>query len=142
MKIEFLSYNLILMTIFTLAKVDAFDTSSTVWKLLRNGRCYVDEFLEEVKKDKNVRQEWLEMIATIYDAASGKLLPKKRFRKLSLAKSFAFQAYEVKSFSLRLYMITEYKTGKILVCGGRKKTQLKDIERLIRIIKEYTHFKN
>jgi hypothetical protein len=79
MKIEFLSYNLILMTIFTLAK---------------------------------------------------------------LAKSFVFQAYEAKSFSLRLYMITEHKIGKILVCGGRKKTQIKDIERLKRIIKEYSHFKN
>ena len=142
MKINFLSYNLILMTIFTLAKVEAFETSSTVWKLLRNGRCFVDEFLEEVKKDKNVRQEWLEMMATIHDAASGKLLPQKRFKKLTLAKSFTFHAYEVKSFSLRLYMITEHKTGKILVCGGRKKTQIKDVERLKRIIKEYSHFKN
>ena len=33
------------------------------------------EFLEEVKKDKNLREEWLEIMATIYDAASGKLLP-------------------------------------------------------------------
>ena len=142
MRTKFLSYNLILMTIFTLAKVEAFETSSTVWKLLRNGRCFVDEFREEVKKDKNLREEWLEMIATIHDAASGKLLPQKRFKKLKLAKSFVFQAYEAKSFSLRLYMITEHKIGKILVCGGRKKTQIKDIERLKRIIKEYSHFKN
>jgi len=39
-------------------------------------------------------------------------------------------------------MITEHKTDKILVCGGRKKTQIKDVERLKRIIKEYSHFKN
>jgi hypothetical protein len=142
MKIEFLSYNLILMTIFTLVKVEAFETSSTLWKLLRNGRCFVDEFVEEVKKDKNLKQEWLEILATIHDAASGKLLPQKRFKKLSLAKSFEFQAYEAKSFSLRLYIITEHKIGKILICGGRKKTQIKDIERLKRIIKEYSHFKN
>jgi|GEM_PF-1968281 len=142
MKIEFLSYNLILMTIFTLAKVEAFETSSTVWKLLRNGRCFVDEFVEEVKRDKNLRQEWLEIIATIHDAASGKLLPQKRYRKLTLAKSFVFQAFEAKSFSLRLYLITEHNIGKILVCGGRKKNQIKDIERLKRITKEYSHFKN
>ena len=92
MKIDVLSYNLILMTIFTLVKVEAFETSSTLWKLLRNGRCFVDEFVEEVKKDKNLKQEWLEILATIHDAASGKLLPQKRFKKLSLAKSFEFQA--------------------------------------------------
>jgi hypothetical protein len=142
MKIKILSYNLILMAIFTLAKVEAFEASSTVWKLLRNGRCFVDEFLEEVKKDKNLRPEWLEMIATIHDAASGRLLPQKRYRKLILAKSFVFHAYEVKTYSLRLYLITEYNVGKILVCGGRKKSQIKDIERLKRLIKEYTHFKN
>ena len=142
MKIDYLSYNLILMTIFTLAKVEAIETSSTVWKLLRNGRCFVDEFLEEVKKDKNLIPDWLEMIATIHDAASGRLLPLKRYRKLILAKSFLFQAYEVKTYSLRLYLITEYNVGKILVCGGRKKSQIKDIERLKRLIKEYTHFKN
>ena len=79
------------MTIFTLEKVEAFETSSTVWKLLRNGRCFVDEFLEEVKKDKNVRQEWLEMMATIHDAASGKLLPQKRFKKLTLENHLHFK---------------------------------------------------
>jgi hypothetical protein len=142
MKIDVLSYNLILMTIFTLAKVQAFETSSIVWKLMRNGRCFVDEFVEEVKKDKNLRPEWLEMIATIHDAASGRLLPQKRYRKLILSKSFVFQAYEVKTYSLRLYLITESNVGKILVCGGRKKNQIKDIERLKRMIKEYTHFKN
>ena len=51
--------------------VDIVERSGWMLKL----RLLVDEFLEEVKKDKNVRQEWLEMMATIHDAASGKLLP-------------------------------------------------------------------
>ncbi len=112
-----------------------------VYKLIRDGKCMVDEFKDEVFKDDNIKDEWGELISNLKDVAGNRLLPKTRFRKLKLSKKLQYKGFEVKSSNLRLYLFKENITGIITVCGGKKKTQNKDIERLEKIIKEYTAFK-
>lgn len=106
----------------------------------RNGKWLIDEFLEDVKKDKNFEPELGELYATLEDTANGKMVPKNQYRKLRLSKKLKFGAYEAKSRHLRLYLIHD-EQGKIIVIGGKKTNQERDIERLEKIIKEFAEYK-
>jgi hypothetical protein len=128
------------MLTFTLEKITLFQTLSEIYLLWRNDRCYVREFRGEIMKDKNLINEWYQLMAILEDVANNKLLPETRYRKLKLGTLTNHGAFEVKSKHLRLYLITEHHTGKILVCAGKKKNQKRDVGRLKRIIYEYKAF--
>ncbi|MBI2968418.1 MAG: hypothetical protein HYY40_11495 [Bacteroidetes bacterium] len=130
------------MVTFAVQPLPEFETRQRVNKLIRDGKCMVDEFKDEVLQDNNIRDEWGELIAVVKDIANDKMLPKTRYRKLKLSKKLPYSGFEAKSHNLRLYLFREHLTGQILVCGGKKKTQEKDIARLEKIIKEYSAFRH
>ena len=66
------------MTIFEVRHIQEFETRQRVTKLIRNGKCLVDDFKDEIQKDKNIAPEWEELVATIEDVANGKIVPKNR----------------------------------------------------------------
>ena len=74
------------------------------------------------------------------DTANGKMVPKNQYRKLRLSSKIKYSAFEVKSKYLRLYLFHD-ENGKIIVIGGKKVDQERDIERLEKIIREYTEYK-
>jgi hypothetical protein len=117
-----------------------FNTRQRINKLKRNGKSLIDEFLEEIKKDKNLEPELGELYATLEDTANGKMVPKNQFRKLRLSSKIKYSAFEAKSKHLRLYLFHD-ENGKIIVIGGKKVEQERDIERLEKIIREYTEYK-
>lgn len=129
------------MSTFEVKHIPEFETRQRVNKLVRNGKCLVDDFKDEIKKDKNISPELDELVATIEDVANGKKVPKNQYRKLNLSDKLKFSAFEVKSKHLRLYLIHEKDTGQIHILGGKKGDQDEDIKRVERIIKEYTTFK-
>jgi len=49
--------------------------------------------------------------------------------------------YEIKTHNLRVYLFREVKTGNIIVLGGRKNTQSKDIHHFRKLKKGYLTFK-
>jgi len=125
------------MPIFTIENVPEFGTHQKVNKLWRNGKCLVNQFIEEVNQDVNLAHELLELYATLEDVANVKRVPPNQYKKLHLGK-LKYAAFELKSKHLRLYLIHESGTGQILIIGGKKGTQDQDIERLEKIIKEYS----
>ena len=129
------------MAIFAVEHIPEFETRQKVHKLIRNGRCFIDEFENEIEQDENIAPELDELFATIEDVANGKMIPKNQYRKLHLSKKLKYSAFEAKSKHLRLYLINEKDTGKIHILGGTKGDQDEDIKRLEKIIKEYTEFK-
>jgi hypothetical protein len=129
------------MITFEVRLIPEFETRQRVNKLVRNGKCLVDNFQDEIKKDKNIAPELDELVATIEDVANGKIVPKNQYRKLNVSDKLKYAAYEVKSKHLRLYLIHEKDTGQIHILGGKKGDQDEDIERVERIIKEYTLFR-
>lgn len=126
------------MTTFTVARISQFDsTIQRVYKLIRDGKCLLDPFIEE-HEDSNLEGELTVIYQIIEDVANCKVHPK--CRKLQLGKS-RIQGYEAKSKHLRTYFFHEKGTGQIVVIGGTKKNQVQDIDRLKKIIKEYQRFK-
>lgn len=113
-----------------------------MFKIYRNDKCFIDDFKNEVLKDYNLKDEWYELMAILKDVSENKMIPNTRFRKLSLGIKIKQSMYEAKSKHLRIYILKENETGQILILGGKKKTQKKDIEKIKRIMKEYTHFQN
>ena len=130
------------MTNFTIQEIVAPGPWQKVFKLFRNDKCLIDEFKDEILKDHNLKDQWYELMAILKEVSENKMIPKTRFRKLSLGVKIKQSMYEAKSKHLRLYILKENDAEKILIIGGKKKTQKKDIERIKRILKEYTHFQN
>lgn len=129
------------MISFEVKRITEFETEQKVNKLIRNGKCLVDDFWGEIKKDKNIEPELDELVATVEDVANGKMVPKNQYRKLHLSSKLQYSAFEVKSKHLRLYLINEKDTGQIHILGGKKGDQDEDIKRVQKIIREYTLFK-
>lgn len=125
------------MITFTIDYIPDFETRQPVFKLLRNSRCLIDEFWIEIKKDQNLTGQGRAIWKIIEDAANGKRLPKTRYRKLNLKHN----AFEAKCKQLRIYLIHENKTGQIIILGGKKTTQVKDLKKLRKILDEYVHMK-
>jgi len=116
-----------------------YNEGQDVYKLVRNGKCLLDEFVNDIKKDKNLEPELGDLFANIEDVANGELLPSNRYKILKLGK-LPFTAFEAKTKNLRLYLFHERNTGIVLIIGGKKTEQDEDLDRIKRIIKEYSNF--
>jgi len=128
------------MPTFAIEHIEEFETKQKVNKLLRNGKCIVDEFVNEIKQDKNLSPELGDLYAIIEDVANNQILPPTRYKKLRVSKKLKFKPYEAKSKHLRLYLFHEKGSGQIIVLGGKKTDQKDDIERLKKLISEYSLF--
>lgn len=127
---------------FIVKRVDGFDTVQLVFKLVRNGKCRFDDFLKEIQGDDNLSPELGEIYAVIEEVANCQgILPPTRYKRLRLSKKLAFNGYEAKSKHLRVYMFQDKDTGQVIVLGGKKGDQPKDLERLEKAIREYTEYK-
>lgn len=129
------------MVIFVVKHIPEYETRQRVNKLVRNGKCMLDEFIEEVKKDNNIVQELADLTAILEDVANGSMVSPGKYKILKGSNKLKYNLCEAKSRHLRLYLFHEKDTGQILVFGGKKTTQTEDIERVKRIVKEYTAFK-
>ena len=124
-----------------LKHIAEFRTRLKVYELIRNGVNLIDEFREEVLSDSNLAREWYVLVASIEDVANGKMLPITRFRKLKLAKSVKPALFEVKSKNLRLYLTFDYPHGQILIMGGKKVNQSRDIMKVTRLQREFHQYR-
>lgn len=125
------------MSTFTVEEIAEFSEAGTVRKvvkLIRGKKCLLDEFIEDIE-GTNEEDELATLYQIIEDVANCKQHPKAK--KLKLGKKI--DGFEAKSKHLRLYYVIEKETGVVLVIGGKKKNQPKDIERLKTIIKEYNN---
>jgi hypothetical protein len=126
------------MATFEVKHMPEFETRQKVYKLIRNGKCLVDDFKDEIKKHKNIEPELDELVATIEDVANGIRVPKNLYRSLPLSSKLKYSAFEAKTKHLRLYLISEKDTGQIHILGGKKGDQDEDLRRVEKIIREYS----
>lgn len=123
------------MHVFTLKKLEILKTKIEVCVLYKHKTSYVDAFcktLPKGQKDSIIASFY----ATLESYANNQILPKTKFKKLKRPKNDKIPDYEIKYGKYRLYLFTT-ENHKIVVSGGMKKNQLKDIRRLRRIKKEY-----
>ncbi len=136
-----LSYSLTLMPNFTIKPIPNVPVTNSIGKLVRNGKVLIDEFITEIKSDKNLEPELGDLFAHFRTKANGGRLPEKRFRDLSKYwKKSPYQFYEVKTKHLRMYVLVD--GGHFITIGGKKGDQDEDIKRVVQIVKDYAEFKN
>ena len=97
-------------------------------KMYIDGTCQFDDFYEEVHASKNEYKDMAGIIA-LMECFSDTLLPKEKFRQIKdLDRN---DIYEFKKKGLRVYVLL-CKPDVVIILGGYKKNQKKDINRLKR----------
>nr|WP_302828664.1 hypothetical protein [uncultured Bacteroides sp.] len=121
------------MSKFALEKIELIKGRQTFNKLLVDGKAPFDSFTEELE------EQYESELGSIYyrmeAVANLQSLPKDKFRELKGGKGDV-KEYEFKSKHLRVYAIHQ-KDGKIVVMGGYKNSQDKDITTFRALKKQY-----
>jgi len=121
---------------FALLKIPELVGQLCFYKLSVNGKCEFDLFEKEIQKDGNLKRELLKIQTRLQEIAEGKILPPNKFKDIT-PKGEMVKEYEVKSDHLRVYFFFESNTDRIIICGGKKTTQSKDIAHFQKIKKAY-----
>lgn len=116
-------------------------TKITVCELCENGESMFQKFIDEVNFSGSYSNELAGAIKCLEHAADLIRLPKNKFRQIE-GVSVKCKVYEAKYGSIRIYHFEEKYTGRIIVIGGYKVNQNKDIKKVERIIKEYQNEAN
>ena len=122
---------------YSLIKIDAVKGKCKFYKLMQEGFCWFDDF------EINLERQYHSEIATIYKymdkVAMNETLPKTKFKKINKGEKDLAE-YEFKTKHLRVYCIHSPETGKIIILGGYKNTQSKDITRFKNIKENYLEY--
>ena len=116
------------------------NTKIKVFDLLINGKDEFENYCNQIKLDGNLIGHLYNAITYIEQSANLVRLPRNKFRNITHEKS-TIKQYEVKSGIVRIYLFHEKKRGRIIVMGGKKDTQKKDIKRFQKIVSDYCVFK-
>lgn len=95
-----------------------------------------EQFFNEVEQAGNLMSNLAGSIRIIEDTANLNRRPKNKFRPIE-GHRLSCKIYEAKSGIIRVYLFHEERTGRIIVTGGMKGDQDKDIKGVINLIKEY-----
>ena len=112
------------------------ETKIAVYELCVNGKSLFEEFFTQIENTGNLMASLASAIRIVEDTANLQLRPKNKFR-LIVGHTLTCKIYEAKSGSIRIYLFHEENTGRIIVTGGLKDDQEKDINSIKKIIKEY-----
>ena len=110
-------------------------SSCAFFKLVRNGKCSFDEFEDEITKNNNFKKEFIKLLTLMDWHANGRNLPPTSFKNIKDGKHKEIFV-EFKTKHLRVYAVCTDE-GKVVVLGGTKNTQKKDIEKFKRIAIEF-----
>lgn len=120
-------------TYSTIVMEEIHGSKCAFFKLKENDRCFFDEFENEMTE--NNMNELKKIIALMDLHANGYLLPLEKFRNIK-DKKYPEIFWEFKTKHLRVYTVCIDK-GKVVIIGGTKNTQVKDIKRFKRIAIEF-----
>lgn len=129
------------MPIFALHQIDEITGQIKFYKLHVDGTCEFDDFEAEIEKEGNLAKELLKIQTRMLQVSNLQSLPETKFRRLKGCKD-AYTEYEIKTDNLRVYLFKEEKTGNIIVSGGKKGTQKKDIPHFRNLKVAYIKSKN
>lgn len=121
---------------FAVEKLEAVRGNGKVlfFKLVKDGVCWFDDFYEEQNKDAKHASELRFILSQMdYMAETDAIFPKEKFNSIKQGKNVV--GYEFKKNELRVYCLKP-ASNVVVVFGGYKKNQEKDVKRLQRIVEE------
>lgn len=121
---------------FAVEKLEAVRDNGKVlfFKLIKDGVCWFDEFYEEQMKNPKHAGEMKSILATMdFMAETDHMLPVTKFNSIKQGKNVI--GYEFKKNELRVYCMKP-ASNVVVVFGGYKKNQGRDVKRLNRIVEE------
>ena len=124
------------MSNYSLNEIEGIEGKQSIYKLHIDELCMFDEFEEEIEKKGQYEEELYAIYSLMEDVADNKLLPKEKFRDITINKKEKFKEYEFKSKHLRVYAI-KAPDGKVVIMGGYKNRQKKDIKKFRSIKNKY-----
>lgn len=124
------------MNKFALKFINEITGRIKIFVLLVNNHSEYEDFERKIETEGSYSSELVTIQTRLQDIADGKLLPKEKFRNITPKKEL-IKEYEIKTRHLRVYLFHEEKTGRVIVCGGKKITQQKDMNHFRLIKKEY-----
>ncbi|NLA15155.1 MAG: hypothetical protein GX877_01275 [Bacteroidales bacterium] len=121
------------MRTFTSETIKAIRGRLVFKKLLINEKCLLDQFEESIKGTP-YESEMRSIYTYMEFVANNTLLPRTKLNVIK--KCYGKQkCYEFKSKNLRVYAFS-ITGGKVIVLGGNKSNQVKDIRQLKSILKD------
>lgn len=123
------------MARYSLNKIAEIEGKQQFYKLVIDDKCQFDEYEEEIENNGQYEEELTSIYAIMEDVANNKLLPKTKFRDITIGKS-QVKEYEFKYQHLRVYAI-KHPDGKLIILGGYKNRQPKDIRKFRSIKNAY-----
>lgn len=128
------------MTKFALKSLSSIVGKQEIDLLIENDICYFEEFEDEIKeRHKKYDNELGSLLQTLERLSNGKSLPNEKFKDITPEKELV-KEYEIKTRHLRVYLIKK-TDGKIIVLGGYKNRQKKDIRKFRSIKSRYLNNK-
>ncbi len=123
------------MSKFALKTLEEIHGKQNFEKLVVNDKCLFEEFEQEIQKSGRYSNELAMLFSYMEFIANGKTLPYTKFKDITPKKEQE-KEYEFKTKHLRVYAIKK-KNGKIIIMGGYKNSQKKDISKFRSIKEEY-----
>ena len=111
------------MSTFALRRIEAVSGRQVFYMLLVDGAAQMDEF--EATLTRAEKRSMAKIYFYMNEVANNRTLPVTKFRDITPHKANV-KEYEFKDGDLRVYAIASYG-GKIIVMGGYKNRQAKDI---------------
>ena len=105
------------------------------YKLKVNNTCPIDEFWEEIKRQGHLSKQLNNAVAIMERVAQNLPVPPNKYKSIT-TKGDPCNEYEVKTKDLRIYLFRN-SDGAIVVYGGKKSTQRRDINHFKNTVKEY-----
>ena len=103
-------------------------------KLEIDGICPFDLFCEQIRLEGNLVKQLKNVTAIMDRVSNGQLVSGDKFRDITTVGDH-IKEYEIKTRDLRIYVFKE--RGNIIVSGGKKSTQRKDIQKFRSIKRQY-----
>ncbi|MEO6902447.1 MAG: hypothetical protein ABI315_04745 [Bacteroidia bacterium] len=116
---------------FELNKIEEIDGKLKFFKLSINGKCEFDIYCKNCENDGALKSELRTIQSRMQMLADLKTMPVEKHRDIT-PKNDSIKEYEIKTKHLRVYLFHDKQNGRVVVSGGKKTSQTKDI----------THFRN
>lgn len=128
------------MCIFAVGKIEQIRDDGKIHfcKLFKDNRCFFDDFVNSIRGNSNDYKSFVSLVAIMdFMAENDSKMPSKKFNSIKKGKNVI--GYEFKKDDLRVYCVKK-EPNVIVILGGYKKNQKKDIDKFIRLISDAQSF--
>lgn len=109
----------------------------SVYELYKDDESLIQQFIRSIEKDPKLLNQFSGAVSLVERSASFRRpMPKEKFRLIEGHK-LDCKIYEAKKGKIRIYLFHQENTGRIIVTGGKKGNQKKDIKAVEKTIREF-----